>query len=80
VGCAAIQRVPDRLEIWADRNLMNFNQGKYKVLCLGRKNAMHQHTLGATQLESSLTENDLEGSGGHLVDNELAIYPCSEEG
>jgi len=37
-GCAAIHRDFRRLEKWADRNLMEFNRGKYQVLNLGRSN------------------------------------------
>ncbi|KAK4828590.1 hypothetical protein QYF61_000042 [Mycteria americana] len=46
---------------------MKFNKGECKVLHLGRNNPVHQYMLGATQLESSLAEKDLE----ILVDTKL---------
>ena len=52
-GCATIQRDPNKLENWAERNLMRFNKGKLKVLHPGRNNARHQYMLGADWLESS---------------------------
>ncbi|PKU46197.1 rna-directed dna polymerase from mobile element jockey-like [Limosa lapponica baueri] len=66
-GSAAIQKDLNRLEKWADRNLMKFNKGKHKVLHLGRNNLIHQYRLRATCLESILVEKDL----GVLMDTKL---------
>lgn len=37
-GCPAFYRDLEKLEKWAERILMNFNKGKYKVLQVGIKN------------------------------------------
>jgi len=55
-GHAAIQRDLNRLEKCVDRNLMKLNKGKCKVLHLRRNNPMHEYTLRADWLESSLAE------------------------
>jgi len=68
-GCAAILQGLDRLESWAERNLMKFNKGKCRVLHLGRNNLMHQYRLGGDVLESSSAERVL----GVLVDDRLTM-------
>ncbi|PKU40954.1 hypothetical protein llap_8740 [Limosa lapponica baueri] len=65
-GCAAIQRDLDRLESWAERNLMKFNKGKCRVLHLGRNNPMH----GLTCWRAALRRKSYLGV---LVDNRMTI-------
>jgi len=50
----------DRLQKRDDRKFIKFNKGKCEVRHLQRNKPMHQHMLGAAQLESRLVEKDLE--------------------
>ena len=68
-GCAAIQQDLNRLESWAERNLMTFHKSKCRVLHLERNNHMHQYSLGDDLLERSSTEKNLF----FLVNKRLAM-------
>jgi len=72
-GCAAIQRDLDRLESWAERNLMKFNNSKHRVLHMWRNNPMHQYRLRTDRLESSSVESDLRV----LVDKVTMRQQCA---
>ncbi|KGL93462.1 hypothetical protein N301_12947, partial [Charadrius vociferus] len=58
----------DRLERWAQANLMQFNKAKCKVLHSGQGNPKHKYRLGSKWLESS-PEKDL----GALIDQKLSM-------
>lgn len=46
--CPASQEDIGRLEIRADKDLMQFNTGRCKVLHLGKNSVRHQHMLEAS--------------------------------
>lgn len=68
-GSITIQRYLSKLEKWFGRNVVMFCKSKQQVLCLRRSNSMHQHMLGANQLESSLAGKML----GVLRDGKLTM-------
>lgn len=61
-GRVSLQKDLDRLEEWANKNLMKFNKDKVNVLHLGKHNPCEQDRLGSSQLgtisvERLLVEN-----------------------
>ncbi|GAB0181118.1 mitochondrial enolase superfamily member 1 [Grus japonensis] len=66
-GRPTLQEDLDRLEEWANKNLMKFNKFTCKVCHPGKRNPGVQHRLGSTRLENSSVERDL----GVLVDKQL---------
>ncbi|GAB0187969.1 mitochondrial enolase superfamily member 1 [Grus japonensis] len=58
-GRATLQEDLDRLEEWANKNLMKFSKDKCKALDLAKYNPGAQYRLGSTWLESSSVERDL---------------------
>lgn len=63
------QRDLEKVEKYAERNLMKFNKEKCIVLPVKMNNTMHQYMLGASQLESNSAKQEL----GALVDNKLTM-------
>lgn len=59
-GHGANQRDYNRLENWADRNLMKFNEGKCEVLHLGRNTLIHQYMLFEASCKAALQKSTWE--------------------
>lgn len=79
-SCADIQTDAERLEKKANRNLLKFNNKKWKFLHL-RKNKLLQQSRGEGQ--PSVKELSRKGPGcpgGHEVEREPAVWCCSRDG
>lgn len=54
--CTFIQRDLDRLEKWADKNLVKVSKGKWQVLPMRKSNSSHPNSVGTKWLKNSLVE------------------------
>lgn len=59
-GSAAIQRVPELMVEWVERNIMKFVEDEYEVLQLGQKPPQATEQAGDCYLRSSFARKDLE--------------------
>ena len=50
----------NKMDAWAERNLVKFSKSKGKFLCLGRNNPMHGHQLGLTGEAAVLRKGTLQ--------------------
>lgn len=57
-GPAAIQRDLNRLERWADKNLMEFSREKCNILQLIRNNPRYQYMLGISRWKAVLQKRN----------------------
>ncbi|PKU44849.1 rna-directed dna polymerase from mobile element jockey- hypothetical protein [Limosa lapponica baueri] len=62
-GTDAMQRDPNRLDRWAQANIMKFNKAKYKVLHISQSNPKHKHRLDGEWIDSSPEGKGLEDVG-----------------
>jgi len=62
-GRDAVQRDPDRLEMWAYPNLMRIHKAKRNILHMGQGNPKNKYRLGREWIESSREEKDLWSAG-----------------
>lgn len=71
-GRAAIQRNLNRMEKWADKNLLKFNKENCKVLHLRRNNPMHKYMVGL--IGEQLGKGGPWSSGEQQADREPAMH------
>lgn len=75
-----IHRDLDKLEKWAHRNLMRFDETKCKVLHMDQGNPQYQSRLRDEQIKSSLAQKDLRMPVDERLDMPCpcSLYPFEE--
>jgi len=75
--CAAVQWDLDRLERWAESNLMSFSRGECRFLDLGRNYGAHQYSQGLSCWKEALQRRNwgFRWKGGWQCGQESWWYP-----
>lgn len=74
-GCAAIERDVNWLEIWANRDVVQFSDRECKAWHLGKNDPIHWH-----RLEKVYQQKTPWGSWWTQVGHEPPVCPCSKGG
>lgn len=71
---AATQGELDRLEAWADRDLMKFSKDRHKAPYLGREKLLQWHRLGTAWLEGQQIEHESAACPGRGMANSIPDF------
>lgn len=71
----------NKLQKWADGNMLKLNHGNCKALHLGKNKSRDQYIQGVGKLSGKQLGREVAGSlSGHQVEYEPAVCPCGHNG